>query len=58
MLTTIQAGYITMKLNYVIGLGGWAFERSEVMTTIQAGYITMNSTMLLDSEAGRSSEVK
>lgn len=30
MLTTIQAGYITMQLNYVVGLGGWAFERSEV----------------------------
>ena len=29
-LTTIQAGYITMTLNYVVGVGGWAFDRSEI----------------------------
>ena len=30
MLTTIQAGYITQTLNMVVGIGGWAFTRSEI----------------------------
>lgn len=30
MLTTIQAGYITQTLNMVVGIGGWAFTRSDI----------------------------
>ena len=30
VLTTIQAGYITQTLNMVVGIGGWAFTRSEI----------------------------
>ncbi len=30
MLTTIQAGYITQTLNLVVGIGGWAFTRSDI----------------------------
>ena len=50
LLTTIQAGYITMKLNYVIGLGGWAFERSEVK--IVEDHKTVEVTLFIADNEG------
>jgi hypothetical protein len=50
VLTTIQAGYITMKLNYVVGLGGWAFERSEVQ--IVEDHKTVEVTLFIADNEG------
>ena len=50
MLTTIQAGYITMMLNYVVGLGGWAFERSEVK--IVEDHKTVEVTLFIANKEG------
>ena len=49
-LTTIQAGYITMMLNYVVGIGGWAFERSEVR--IVEDHKTVEVTLFIANEKG------
>ena len=49
-LTTIQAGYITMTLNYVVGIGGWAFERSEIH--IVEDHKTVEVTLFIANEKG------